>query len=114
VVTASSVAYFDLFGHGRLAGLVPASNALTCPDDIFGKRKVQAGVSLDTSWALDRQTSTDRAQDLSARPLSRLKIVAAWHQQRCTELNALRAGSTHSHPWTADDADHASRLNLVS
>jgi putative ABC transport system permease protein len=35
VVTASRVAYFDLLGYGRSAqGSVPASNTLTCPDDI--------------------------------------------------------------------------------
>jgi hypothetical protein len=36
------VAYFDLLGHDRpTRGSVPASNALTCPDDIFGKRRVR-------------------------------------------------------------------------
>ena len=41
MATASRVADFDLFGHGRpTQGAVPASNTLTCPDDIFGNRKV--------------------------------------------------------------------------
>jgi hypothetical protein len=41
VVTASRVAYFDLFVMAALPrGPYPASNALTCPDDIFGKRRV--------------------------------------------------------------------------
>ena len=30
------MANFDLFAMAALPGAVPASNALTCPDDIFG------------------------------------------------------------------------------
>jgi hypothetical protein len=46
MVTTSRVAYLDLFGHRRLhRDSVTASNALTCPDDIFGKRRV---IEVDT------------------------------------------------------------------
>jgi hypothetical protein len=92
VVTASRVAYFDLLGHGRSTqGSVPASNAPTCPDDIFGKRNVNIRLNpgifighvddsgaqcLEEIW-LDDRPADDDWSPCAGRPFAELDPVTA-------------------------------------